>query len=162
MAQDSTFNGGMLYTLLVTGMADAPVIIPGMTALNPQPGSVAGTPVAVEPMPEPTAVPEVTEAAPAPTEAPVATEAPASTAVPQAVAPTSGIIGLVYKSRLAAIALFLIFLIPLVLRMVQGMFPSTMLLIFSLILLYFFYSAILGTFSYQHLKNSKQDEGEAE
>jgi len=68
------------------------------------------------------------------------------------------IIGLFYKSRLAAIALFLIFLVPLILRMVQGMFPSTMLLIFSAVLLYFFYSAILGTFSYQYLKKSKQDQ----
>jgi len=69
------------------------------------------------------------------------------------------ITGLFYKSRLAAIALFLFFLIPLILRMVQGKFPSTMLLIFSFILLYFFYSAVLGTFSYQYLKNSKPDEG---
>ena len=68
------------------------------------------------------------------------------------------IVGLIYKSRTAAIALFLVFLLPLVLRMTQGQFPSTMLLIFSMILLYFFYSAILGTFSYQHLKKSKQDE----
>ena len=94
---DAAFNGGMLYTLLVTGMADAPMIVPGLTALNPQPGSVAGTPAVVEPAPEPTVVPEVTEEAPAPTEVPAATEAPAPTAAPQAVAPTSGIIGLVYN-----------------------------------------------------------------
>ncbi len=63
------------------------------------------------------------------------------------------IVGLLYKSRLAAISLFLIFLVPLVLRAVQGIFPSTMLLLFSLILLYFFLAAVLGTFSYRHLSN---------
>lgn len=65
------------------------------------------------------------------------------------------IVGLVYKSRLAAISLFLLFLVPLVLRAAQGIFPSTMLLLFSLILLYLFLAAILGAFSYHHL--SKQD-----
>lgn len=68
-----------------------------------------------------------------------------------------GILGLIYKSRLAAVTLFLLFLVPLVLRAVQGVFPSTMLLLFSLILLYLFLSAILGTFSYHQLKNSDQD-----
>jgi hypothetical protein len=71
------------------------------------------------------------------------------------------IVGLFYKSRLAAIALFVIFLAPLLLRMAQGIFPSSMLFIFSLILLYFFYSAILGTFSYQYLKHSKPDDAES-
>ena len=66
------------------------------------------------------------------------------------------IVGLFYKSRLAAIVLFLIFLLPLVLRMVQGSFPSVMFLIFSLILLYFFLAAVLGTFSYHALKNAGQ------
>ncbi len=74
----------------------------------------------------------------------------------------AGIVGLIYKSRVAAIALFLVFLLPLVLRMAQGIFPSTMLLIFSMILLYFFYAAILGTFSYQYLKQSKPDKAEPE
>jgi len=69
----------------------------------------------------------------------------------------AGILGLIYKSRLAAISLFLLFFVPLVLRAVQGVFPSTMLLLFSLILLYLFLSAILGTFSYHHLKNPDQD-----
>jgi len=63
------------------------------------------------------------------------------------------IVGLVYKSRLAAILLFLLFLVPLLLRAVQGIFPSTMLLLFSFILLYLFIAAILGTFSYHHLSD---------
>lgn len=63
------------------------------------------------------------------------------------------IVGLFYKSRLAAVLVFLLFLVPLVLRAVQGSFPSTMLLIFSFILLYFFLTAILGAFSYHYLKN---------
>jgi hypothetical protein len=67
------------------------------------------------------------------------------------------IVGLFYKSRLAAIAIFLLFLVPLVLRAVQGVFPSTMFLLFSLILLYFFLTAVLGTFSYHQLKTSDQD-----
>lgn len=66
------------------------------------------------------------------------------------------IVGLIYKSRLASIVLFLIFLLPLVLRTVQGAFPSTMLLIFSLILLYFFVAAVIGTFSYHQLKSSDE------
>ena len=72
------------------------------------------------------------------------------------------IVGLIYKSRTAAIALFLLFLLPLVWRMSQGIFPSNMLLIFSLILLYFFYAAILGTLSYQYLKKAQKDKAEAE
>lgn len=68
-----------------------------------------------------------------------------------------GIVGLFYKSRLAAVSLFLLFLVPLVLRAVQGTFPSAMLLLFSLLLLYLFLAAVLGTFSYHQLKNSGQD-----
>ena len=64
------------------------------------------------------------------------------------------IAGLFVKSRLAAVVLFLIFLLPLVLRTVQGSFPSTMVLLFSLILLYFFLAAVIGTFSYHRLKTS--------
>ena len=67
------------------------------------------------------------------------------------------IAGLFYKSRLAAIAIFLLFFVPLVLRAVQGVFPSTMFLLFSLILLYFFLAAVLGTFSYHQLKKLDQD-----
>jgi hypothetical protein len=64
------------------------------------------------------------------------------------------IVGLIYyKSRLAAISLFLLFLVPLVLRAIQGIYPSDMLFFFSLILLYFFLAAILGAFSYHHLSN---------
>jgi len=64
------------------------------------------------------------------------------------------IVGLYYKSRLAAIFLFLLLLVPLVLRAAQGIFPSSMQLLFVLILLYLFLAAILGTFSYHHLKNT--------
>jgi hypothetical protein len=67
------------------------------------------------------------------------------------------IVGLFFKSRLAAVVIFLLFLIPLVLRTIQGAFPSTMMLIFALILLYFFLTAILGSFSYHHLKTTGQD-----
>ena len=67
------------------------------------------------------------------------------------------IAGLFYKSRLAAITLFLLFFVPLVLRAVQGAFPSTMFLLFSLILLYFFLTAVLGAFSYHHLKTLDKD-----
>lgn len=65
--------------------------------------------------------------------------------------------GLFYKSRLAAIVLFMLFLLPLVLRMAQGAFPSIMLLLFSLILLYFFLTGVLGTFRYHYLKRLDQD-----
>lgn len=67
------------------------------------------------------------------------------------------IVGLYFKSRLAAVVLFLFFLLPLVLRSVQGAYPSTMLLLFSLILLYFFLAAVIATFSYHQLKTSGHD-----
>jgi K+-sensing histidine kinase KdpD len=67
------------------------------------------------------------------------------------------IAGLFYKSRFAAIVLFLIFLLPLILRAVQGILPSAIFLIFSLILLYFFLTAVLGTFSYHHLKTAARN-----
>ena len=61
------------------------------------------------------------------------------------------IAGLFYKSRLASLVLFLLFVLPLILRTVQGVFPSTMFLLFSLVLLYFFLGAVLGAFRYHHL-----------
>lgn len=67
------------------------------------------------------------------------------------------IAGLFYKSRLASITIFLLFLLPLVLRAVQGVFPSTMFLLFSLILLYLFLTAVLGTFNYHHLKTLERE-----
>jgi len=67
------------------------------------------------------------------------------------------IAGLFKKSRIAAAILFLLFLLPMILRIVNGALPSTMFLIFSLILLYFFLTAILGTFSYHQLKTQEQD-----
>ena len=66
------------------------------------------------------------------------------------------IAGLLYKSRLAAITLFLLFLVPQLLRAIQGAFPSTMFLLLSLILLYFFLTAVLGAFSYHQLKTLNQ------
>lgn len=72
-----------------------------------------------------------------------------------AVIAIASIVGLFYKSRLAAVTIFVLFLVPLVLRAVQGKYPSTMLLLFSFVLLYLFLTAILGTFSYHQL--SKQD-----
>ena len=66
------------------------------------------------------------------------------------------IVGLFYKSRLAAGVLFLLFVVPLVLRMTQGAIPSGMLLIFSLVLLYFLLTAVLGTFNYHQLKTGGQ------
>jgi len=67
------------------------------------------------------------------------------------------IAGMFYKSRLAAIALFLLFLLPLVLRAVQGAFPSTMMFLFFLILLYFFFTGVLGMFRYHYLKTLERD-----
>ena len=67
------------------------------------------------------------------------------------------VVGLFFKSRLAAVVLFLIFLLPFVLRMIQGAFPSTMVLLFSFILLYFFLAAVIGAFSYHQLKTSRGD-----
>jgi len=68
------------------------------------------------------------------------------------------IAGLFYKSRTAAAALFVFFLVPLVLRSAQGMFPSAMMLIFSLILLYFFLAAVLGTFKYHQLTEADRQD----
>jgi len=66
------------------------------------------------------------------------------------------IAGLFYKSRLAALVLFLIFLLPLLLRLAQGEFPSAMILLFFLILLYYFLVGVIGTFGYHQLKASEQ------
>jgi len=66
------------------------------------------------------------------------------------------IVGLFYKSRLAASVLFLLFVVPLVLRMIQGEIPSGTLIVFSLVLLYFLLTAVLGTFNYHQLKTSNQ------
>ncbi len=68
------------------------------------------------------------------------------------------IVGLFYKSRLAAITLFLLFLLPLVYRTVQAGLPSSMMLIFSLMLLYFFLTTVLGAFSYHQLKKEESDQ----
>lgn len=67
------------------------------------------------------------------------------------------IAGLLYKSRTAAATLFVFFLVPLVLRSAQGMFPSAMMMIFSLILLYFFLAAVLGTFKYHQLIEAERN-----
>ena len=67
------------------------------------------------------------------------------------------VVGLFYKSRTAATVLFVLFLVPMVLRAAQGIFPSTMMAIFSLILLYFFMAAVLGTFKYHQLIDLDQD-----
>lgn len=69
------------------------------------------------------------------------------------------IIGLIYKSRVAAILLFLFFLLPQVLRMLQGSIPSDMMLIFFLVLLYFFLTGIFGIFRYHHLSKRDQEQG---
>ena len=71
------------------------------------------------------------------------------------------IFGLFRHSRLAAIVLFFLFLIPMLLRAIQGAFPSTIILLFSLMLLYFFLNAVLGTFSYHQLKSSAQSSVES-
>ena len=67
------------------------------------------------------------------------------------------IAGLFYKSRLAAVALFLLFLIPLVLRGISGALPSSMVLLFFCIILYFFLAAVIGAFSYHQLKRPEQE-----
>lgn len=72
------------------------------------------------------------------------------------------ITGLYYKSRTAAIVLFVIFLVPQVLRAAQGVLPSAMMLIFSLILLYFFLAAVLGTMKYHQLIEQDQEQEKAD
>ncbi len=67
------------------------------------------------------------------------------------------IAGLFYKSRLAAVLLFLLFLIPLLLRGISGVLPSEMVLLFFCIILYFFLAAVIGAFSYHRLKKPEQD-----
>ena len=70
--------------------------------------------------------------------------------------------GLFYKSRTAASVLFVLFLIPLLLRAAQGVFPSAMMIIFSLVLLYFFLAAVLGTFRYHALIEMKREAGRSD
>ncbi|MBN2472071.1 MAG: DUF4397 domain-containing protein [Anaerolineae bacterium] len=103
-AVDNLFNGGTLYTLLVTGTLEQPAVLLNHTALNFQPGSAAAlvpaveeeTPAPVEEAPvETTPEPEAIEPTVVPTEVPTEPSAPPAAA--QAVAPTSGVIGLVYN-----------------------------------------------------------------
>ena len=61
------------------------------------------------------------------------------------------VVGLLYKSRTAASALFLLLLLPALYRAVQGVHPPVAMVLFSLVLLYFFLSAVLGTFKYHEL-----------
>jgi len=68
------------------------------------------------------------------------------------------IVGLFYKSRIAAVTIFVLFLGPLLLRLFQGRVPYDVMLLFSAFLLYFFYASVLGTFSYHHWKTSAQGE----
>jgi len=72
------------------------------------------------------------------------------------------ILGLFYKSRVASIVLLLLFFVPLLIRIVQGVVPSAMFLLFSFILLYFFLTAVLGTISYQHHMTTDQDSNKKE
>ncbi len=97
---DGAFNGGVLYSYLVTGTPDALIVIESEVALNQQPGSVVATSMAAAPVE--TTAPEVAEAPPeaaaVPTEAP---PLPLPTAVPQPVqpasAPADGLLGQVYN-----------------------------------------------------------------
>jgi hypothetical protein len=71
------------------------------------------------------------------------------------------IAGLFYKSRTAASVIFLLFLVPQVLRAAQGAHtPPAMMIMLSLVLLYFFLAAVLGTFKYHALieadRNSRE------
>jgi hypothetical protein len=67
------------------------------------------------------------------------------------------IAGLFYKSRVAAVTLFLLFLIPLLLQGLSGALPSSMVLLFFCIILYFFLAAVIGAFSYHQLKKTHQE-----
>jgi hypothetical protein len=67
------------------------------------------------------------------------------------------IVGMFYKSRLAAVSLFLLFLIPLLLRGSSGVVPSSMVLLFFCVILYFFLAAVIGAFSYHQLKKPEQN-----
>ncbi len=62
------------------------------------------------------------------------------------------IVGLHFKSRLAAVALLLFFLLPQIVRIVQGSYPSPMLFLVTLMFLYYFVAAVIGVFSYHELK----------
>ncbi len=95
-AVDNLFNGGTLYTLLITGAPDQPAVLLNRTALNLQPGSAvsltqaeaAPTEAPVEATPEPTVEEPVEE----PTE-----EAPTVVETAAPISPTSGTLGLVYN-----------------------------------------------------------------
>ncbi len=111
LSVDALYNGGTLYSVLVTGTAQAPFVLFASAPLNFQPGSAIGLPaeaVAEQPEPaEPAAeevvepTEEVAEAAAVPTAtplpAPTEPPAPAAAPLPVATAPTEGTIGLVYN-----------------------------------------------------------------
>jgi phosphotransferase system glucose/maltose/N-acetylglucosamine-specific IIC component len=72
------------------------------------------------------------------------------------------IVGMFYKSRLAAVSLFLLLLIPLILRGSTGALPPPMVLLFLCMILYFFLAAVIGTFSYHQLERPDQDTKKAD
>jgi len=89
LSLDALYSGGTLYSVLVAGTAEAPFTLFASTALNLQPGSVAGLPggtVAEAPQPAEEVVAEAITPTPAPAVAPL-----------PAAAPTGGMIGLVYN-----------------------------------------------------------------
>lgn len=92
------FNGGVLYSFLVTGTPEQPALISGQFPLNQQPDSAAAV-AAEEPPATPVAAqPQATEEAPQTTPiAPPPTQAPPQATAPPAAAPTGGLIGLVYN-----------------------------------------------------------------
>ncbi len=72
------------------------------------------------------------------------------------------IVGLLYKSRLAAVVLLLFFLLPQIVRFIQGQYPTAAFFILSLVFLYYFVSAVIGAFSYHQLKTQVADDNESE
>lgn len=98
---DGAFDGGVLYSYLVTGTPDALVVIESTVALNQQPGSVIATAMAAAPEPttDTEVVEVVTEPVVEPTQVPAApppTAVPAQPVQPGA-APGEGLLGQVYN-----------------------------------------------------------------
>lgn len=71
------------------------------------------------------------------------------------------IAGMFYKPRLA-VSLFLLLLIPLILRGASGALPPPMVLLFLYTILYFYLAAVIGTFSYHQLKKPDQNTKKAD
>lgn len=97
VSETLTLNGGVLYSVLLTGAADSPTVIVGETPLNFQPGSAAIGMAAAPPAVEEAPPAQETEAVAQATEEPTTAPPPPAATQPPAAVTQDGPLGLIYN-----------------------------------------------------------------